>query len=53
MEVCKITLYMHLTDERLIPIPPNNLTISEDIDERVGFFGHVILNISWAAPQSI
>ena len=44
---------MHLTDERLIPIPPNNLTISEGIDERVGFFGHVILNISWDAPQSM
>ena len=40
-------------DEQLSPIPPNNLIISEEIDEREGFFGHVILNISWDAPQSM
>ena len=38
-------------DERLIP--PNNLVLSEEIDEREGFFDHVILNISWDAPQSM
>ena len=42
-----------LTDEQLVPIPPINLQISEEVDERVGFFGHVILNISWDAPQSM
>ena len=46
-----MTLYS--IDERLIPIPPNNLIISEEIDEREGFFDHVILNISWNAPQSM
>ena len=41
------------TDEQLIPIPPNNLQVSEEVDKRVGFFGHVILNISWDAPKSM
>ena len=41
------------SDEQLIPVPPNDLTVSsEKIDERVEFFGHVLLNISWNAPQS-
>ena len=39
-------------DERLIPNPPTDVYISEEIDTRVGFFGHVILNISWEGPQS-
>ena len=50
--VC-ILIILSLTDEQLIPIPPINLQISEEVDERVGFFGHVILNISWDAPQSM
>ena len=41
-----------ILDERLIPNPPTDIYISEEIDTRVGFFGHVILNISWDAPQS-
>ena len=40
-------------DERLIPNPPTNLQFSEEIDKRVGFFGHAILNISWDGPQSM
>ena len=39
-------------DERLTLVPPNNLKILDEIDEREGFFGHVILNISWDVPQS-
>ena len=46
-------MYEIVIDKRLIPIPPSNLQISDEIDERVGFFGHVILNISWNAPQSM
>ena len=43
---------MHaLTDEKLTPVPPTGLQISEEIDKRVGFFGHVILNILWDNPQ--
>ena len=37
----------------MIPNPPSNLQFVEDIDKRVGFFGHVILNISWDGPQSM
>ena len=44
---------INFTDEWLIPIPPSNLQISDEIDERVEFFGHVTLNISWDAPQSM
>ena len=42
---------LKLTDEQLIPVPPIGLQISEEMDKRVGFFGHVILNISWDTPQ--
>ena len=41
---------MH-SDEQLTPIPPTGLQISEEIDKRVGFFGHVILKVSWDNPQ--
>ena len=44
---------IHLVDEELIPLPPNSLHISDEIDERAEFFGHVILNISWPALQSM
>ena len=45
---------MHpFSDERLIPNPPTDIDIKEDIDMRIGFFGYVILNISWERPQSI
>ena len=48
-----ITMVYIQSDEQLIPVPPNDLTVtSEKIDERVEFFGHVLLNISWNAPQS-
>ena len=52
VSVCNITL-IHLTDEQLIPDPLNNIKISEEIDERQDFFGHVVLNITWDAPQSM
>lgn len=38
--------------ERSIPNPPTDLQILDDIDTRVGFFGHAILNISWQRPLS-
>ena len=45
---------MHLfSDERLIPNPPTDVDVKEDIDMRIGFFGYVIHNISWKRPQSI
>ena len=45
---------MHpFSDERLIPNPPTDIDVKEDIDMRIGFFGYVILNISWERPQSI
>ena len=39
--------------ERFIPNPPINLQVSDDIDTRIGFFGHAILNISWERPLSM
>ena len=47
------TTDINQTDVRLIPNSPTNLQISEEVDKRVGFFGHVILNISWDRPESI
>ena len=53
ISTCMFLIAFNSIDEQLIPIPPNNLTISEEIDEREGFFGHVIVNISWDVPQSM
>ena len=47
-----INLFYFL-DERLIPNPPMDIQFSDEIDTRIGFFGHVILNISWESPQSM
>jgi hypothetical protein len=49
---CLINFWILILDERLIPNPPTDIYVSEEIDTRVGFFGHVILNISWEGPQS-
>lgn len=46
-------LFLCFVDEREIPNPPTNIQLSEEIDTRSGFFGHVILNISWDRPQSM
>ena len=43
----------YFTDERLIPNPPTDIEIMEEIDMRIRYFGHVILNISWERPQSM
>ena len=48
----KITL-IHLTDEQLSPDPLDNIKISEEVDERQDFFGHVVLNITWDTSQSM
>ena len=39
-------------DDRRIPVPPTNIQQSTEIDARHGFFGHVILNISWIESHS-
>ena len=42
-----------VVDERHIPDPPTNVSVSkEEVDKRIGFFGHVILTIIWNGPQS-
>ena len=46
-------LFNFLTDEQLIPEPPISVWFSEKLDTRIGFFGHVILNISWEPPLSM
>lgn len=40
-------------DERLIPNAPVNISVNEEFDTRIGFFGHVILNVSWDGPSSM
>ena len=45
-------MYMYKTDERLIPNVPTSIEFSEAADTRIGFFGHVILNITWESPES-
>ena len=36
-----------------VPDPPTHIRIeSEVLDERIGFFGHVILIVSWNGTQS-
>ena len=45
--------YAVIVDERHIPDPPTNIQVeSEELDKRIGFFGHVVLNVSWDGPQS-
>ena len=46
-------IIMLYTDDRRIPAPPINLQQSSEIDTRHGYFGHVILNITWDRPQSM
>ena len=45
--------YAVIVDKRHIPDPPTNIRVeSEELDKRIGFFGHVVLNVSWDRPQS-
>ena len=53
MQAHGIVILFYFLDERLIPNPPMDIQISEEIDTRIGFFGHVILNISWESPRSM
>ncbi len=45
---------MYYTDDRgaRIPNPARNLNISVTEDMRVGFFGHMVINMTWENPSS-
>lgn len=43
-----------IIDETMIVNQPENVTnVFEEVDTRKGFFGHVVLTISWVGPQGI
>ena len=39
-------------DLRKIPNPAVNLHVIDEEDQRIGFFGHVILKVTWNHPDS-
>ena len=46
--------HLLFSDEAISTInPPLNLTVEELVDARIGFFGHVILNVSWIESNSM
>jgi len=40
------------SDLKKIPYPPRNLIVTQKEDQRLGFFGHAILNVTWSHPES-
>lgn len=39
-------------DPRKIPNPAVNLHVTDEEDQRIGFFGHAILKVTWDHPDS-
>jgi len=40
------------SDLKKSPNPPRNLIVTQKEDQRLGFFGHAILNVTWSHPES-
>lgn len=55
MLVSLISLLLNIVcaSELRVPDSPVNLVVTDEMDERIGFFGHAILNISWERPRSM
>ena len=54
MYSAQLVYYITFSDKTISTFnPPSSLTVEELVDTRVGFFGHVILNVSWIESHSM